>query len=43
MLAKQRADGTPLHLQGDRHWTVEGNRFVGEVIAQWLAENDFLP
>jgi len=43
MLAKQRAEGIPLHLQGDRHWTVEGNRFVGEVIAQWLAENDFLP
>ena len=43
MLEKQQADNIPLFLEGDRHWTVEGNRFVAEYLAEWLAQNDLLP
>jgi lysophospholipase L1-like esterase len=42
MLAKQQQDQIPLYMKGDRHWTVEGNRVVAELIAQWLEQADLL-
>jgi hypothetical protein len=32
----------PLHYVGDGHWTIEGNRFVAEVLAQWTKDNELL-
>jgi hypothetical protein len=43
MLAKQQQDQLPLYMKGDRHWTVEGNRVVAELIAQWLEQTGLLP
>jgi hypothetical protein len=39
MINHQTANGTPLYLHGDYHWTVEGNHVVGETLAEWLADN----
>ncbi len=38
MLEKQMANDITLHIEGDRHWTVEGNRVVAEILAQWFAQ-----
>lgn len=43
LIEKQRSDNLPLYIYGDGHWTVEGNRFVAEVLSQWLVENNLLP
>jgi len=28
-----------LYFVGDSHWTIEGNRFVGETLSEWLVQN----
>ena len=33
----------PLHYVGDGHWTIEGNRFVAEILSQWIMDNGLLP
>ncbi|MEM7345487.1 MAG: hypothetical protein AAF485_14695 [Chloroflexota bacterium] len=32
----------PLYIFGDGHWNVDGNRIVGEALAQWLIDNEQL-
>ncbi len=43
MVEYQVANGTPLYLIGDGHWTVEGNRVSADILAHWLNQNGFLP
>lgn len=42
MIEHWAATGTPLYLLGEGHWTVEGNRMAGELVAEWLARHNFL-
>ncbi len=34
--------GAELYLPIDRHWTVDGNRVVAELIFEWLTKDDLL-
>ncbi len=43
MIERQASQEISLHFVGDSHWTVEGNRFVADTLAQWLAQNNLLP
>ena len=31
----------PLYITGEGHWTVEGNRVVADILAEWLNQNSF--
>ena len=42
MVEHLAANRIPLYLLGEGHWTVEGNRVAADILAQWLAQNDFL-
>ena len=41
MVEHLRADGAPLYITGEWHWTVEGNRVAAEALAEWLQESVF--
>jgi hypothetical protein len=41
MIEHLAANSIPLYLLGEGHWTVEGNRVAADILAQWLAQNDF--
>jgi hypothetical protein len=43
LLERQATEDIPLHFTGDNHWTVAGNRFVAEVIGEWLLKNNLGP
>jgi lysophospholipase L1-like esterase len=32
----------PLYIQGEGHWTAEGNRLAAEILARWLRNNSLL-
>ena len=42
MIDYQGNHKTPLHFIGDSHWTVEGNRFVGESLSEWLVQSQLV-
>ncbi len=42
MIEHLATNPTPLYILGEGHWTVEGNRIAGEVVAQWLMTNNLL-
>ncbi|MBN1995714.1 MAG: SGNH/GDSL hydrolase family protein [Anaerolineae bacterium] len=42
ILEEQMANDLPFYLEGDRHWTVEGNRAVAKILADWLTENELV-
>ncbi len=42
MITHRRQNQTPLYFFGDSHWTVEGNRFVGDTLAAWLIEQGLI-
>ena len=40
---EQQAQDTLLHFVGDGHWTVAGNRFIAEQLANWVVQNGLVP
>ncbi len=42
IIEMQRGSAVPLYLFGDGHWTAEGNRVMGEMMAQWLYEQSLV-
>ncbi len=42
MIEHLATNPTPLYILGEGHWTVEGNRVAGKVVAQWLTTNNLL-
>jgi lysophospholipase L1-like esterase len=43
MIEHWATQGIPLYLLGEGHWTVEGNRVAGELLAQWLIKDNHVP
>jgi lysophospholipase L1-like esterase len=41
MIEYLAANSILLYILGEGHWTVEGNRVAADILAQWLAQNDF--
>jgi len=39
MIEYTTRSGVQLYFPHDRHWTVEGNRYTAELLAEWLIEN----
>ncbi len=42
MIEHLKANPAPLYIHGEGHWTAEGNRLAAELVAGWLAQNNFL-
>jgi lysophospholipase L1-like esterase len=42
IIEQERVSQLPLYLYGDGHWTAEGNRVMGEMIARWLNESNLV-
>lgn len=43
MVAYMRQTGAQLYYNIDRHWTVDGNRVVAELLLAWLLETNLIP